>query len=90
VKNGTIMSTIELKAELVDLIKKINNKKLLNAVYVLLTQRSITIQEADFWDELPDEVKKDIEEALKEADEGKFFSHQEVMNEIQEKYKIRL
>jgi predicted AAA+ superfamily ATPase len=90
VKNGPIMSTIELKAELVDLIQKINNKRLLNAVYVLLNQKGKTDQKADFWDELPDEVKTDIEEALKEAEEGKVFSHKEVMDEIKEKYKIQL
>jgi len=37
----------------------------------------------DFWDELPDRVKADIDEAIKQADAGELVSHEEVM----EKYK---
>ena len=37
----------------------------------------------DFWDELPDEIKADIDEAIKQADAGQLLSHEEVM----EKYK---
>jgi hypothetical protein len=37
----------------------------------------------DFWDELPDAVKADIDVAIKQADAGELYSHEEVM----EKYK---
>jgi len=36
-------------------------------------------QQYDFWDELPNAVKADIDEAIKQADAGKLLSHEEVM-----------
>lgn len=33
----------------------------------------------DFWDELPDNVKTDIDAAIKQAEAGKLLSHEEVM-----------
>lgn len=33
----------------------------------------------DWWDELSDDEKADIEEGLDEADKGEVFSHEEVM-----------
>ena len=37
----------------------------------------------DFWDDLPDAIKADIDVAIKQADAGELYSHEEVM----EKYK---
>ena len=36
-------------------------------------------QQYDFWDELPDNVKVDIDEAIRQADAGELYSHEEVM-----------
>ncbi len=36
-------------------------------------------QEYDFWDDLPEEVKNDVEEALIESEKGLGKSHEEVM-----------
>jgi predicted transcriptional regulator len=33
----------------------------------------------DFWNELPDIVKKEIDEAVKQADAGELIAHEEVM-----------
>ena len=34
--------------------------------------------DADWWDSMPDNVKKDVEEAIKQADKGETFTHEEV------------
>lgn len=34
--------------------------------------------EADWWDTMPDNVKADVETALKQADKGELISHAEV------------
>ena len=34
--------------------------------------------EDDWWDSMPDEVKADIEIAIKQADKGEVFTHEEV------------
>ena len=33
----------------------------------------------DFWDELPEKVKSDIDEAIKQADNGQLVAHEDVM-----------
>jgi hypothetical protein len=38
-KKGVSMGTIELKSELISLIEKIEDKKVLSAIYVLLTNQ---------------------------------------------------
>jgi hypothetical protein len=42
-------------------------------------------KETDFWDELPSIVKADVKSALKQSDEGKGKSH----NEVMKKYKFK-
>jgi predicted transcriptional regulator len=34
--------------------------------------------EADWWDEMPDNVKADVEEAIRQADRGETIPHDEV------------
>jgi predicted transcriptional regulator len=34
--------------------------------------------EADWWDAMPDNVKADVETAIKQADKGELISHEEV------------
>lgn len=36
-------------------------------------------QEYDFWDDLPDEVKNDVEQALIESEKGLGETHEEVL-----------
>jgi len=82
------MGTIELKANLHELIDSINDKNILSAIYILLTKKNKT--EIDFWNDLPEVVQNDIKEAIKEADRGDIFTHDQVLNEIMEKYNISL
>lgn len=85
VKKRTTMGTLELKSELINLIEKIEDNKVLNAIYVLLTNKAAAEKQVDFWDELPEVVKDDIDEAIKEADRGEGIPHKEAMKQIRAK-----
>jgi predicted transcriptional regulator len=84
-RKGVNMGTIELKSELISLIEKIEDKKVLSAIYVLLTNQAKAESKVDFWDELPESVKNDIDEAIKEADRGEKIPHKEAMKQIRKK-----
>jgi plasmid stabilization system protein ParE len=56
----------------------------LSAIYVLLTNQAKAESKVDFWDELPESVKNDIDEAIKEADRGEKIPHKEAMKQNQE------
>lgn len=49
--------------------------KTVQMVYAMLEAE----HQYDFWDELPDDVKTDIDKAIKQADAGELLSHEEVM-----------
>lgn len=80
------MSTAELKSNLFKLIDSINDSKTLQSIYTLIKNKGVS--EVDFWDELSDEQKAEIEEAIAEADRGELISHEAVMAEIKERYKL--
>ncbi len=70
------MNAIEIKSDLHKLIDKINDIDLLNALKVLLKNKST---EYDSWDMLPSEVKESIEKGIGEAERGETKAHNEVM-----------
>ncbi len=70
------------KLELVQLILNTDRPSLLEKVSQLLKQE----KEADWWDELPISVQKDIDEAIAEANKGETIPHEEVMKEVRSKY----
>lgn len=80
------MSTAELKSSLYKLIDSINDSKTLQSIYTLISNKGVS--EVDFWDELSDEQKAEIEEAIAQADRGELIPHEEVMAEIKERYKL--
>ncbi len=89
VKKGIIMSTIELKSRLHELIESIEDNKVLSAIYVLLTKKQFKVKDkVDFWDELPEEVKNDIDEAVEEGKRGEVIPHKEAMKQIREKLEL--
>lgn len=47
-----------------------------------------TENQDDFWDELPEQVKKLIEIALKQSAQGLGKSHSQVMAEVKKKYNL--
>lgn len=81
------METSELKKEIIDRINSIDDEKQLLQIEALL-EGLVTNVEIDFWDELPDSVKKEIEEAEKELTEGKGIPHAQVMAEIKARFNI--
>lgn len=80
------MSTAELKSNLYKLIDAIEDSRTLKAIYTLLSKKETT--EVDWWDELSDEQKADIEEGLKDIEEGCTIPHEEVMQEIRTRYNL--
>jgi predicted transcriptional regulator len=78
------MSTIELKSDLHQLIDKINDANILNAVKVLLAKESKT--ESDWAYSLSDDLKSELEESILEADQGKTITHEDAMKQIKSRY----
>jgi predicted transcriptional regulator len=62
------------KVELVKQLLNTNNPSFINHIKALFETQDI-----DLWDEMPIEIKKSVARALKQADEGEFKSHDEVM-----------
>ena len=71
------------KIELVQLILNINKPALLDKIKQLL------IQETDWWDELSEEQKDSIEVGLEQANRGETLTHEQVVNEMKEKYGLK-
>lgn len=77
------MTALELKSDLHILIDKVNDVGLLNKIKMVLSKQ---VNDSDFWDELPEKVKKSIEISLKQADSDEIVSHEKVIHEMREKY----
>jgi predicted transcriptional regulator len=71
------MDVIELRADLHNMIDKITDSNVLNAVKTLLSGR--TVSQSDWWDTISDEEREEIEQGLAEADRGEVIPHEEVM-----------
>ena len=70
------MSTAELK-ELRHEVKRYIDKadeRVVKMVYAMLESDS----ETEWWDEMPDEIKADLEESMSQAARGQVTSHEEV------------
>lgn len=80
------MSTIELKSDILKLINLIEDESFLLAIRILLLKQVPNTETKDFWDDLPIRIRKDIETALIEADNGELIPHEEVMKEMRVKY----
>lgn len=68
------MSLHAEKVKLTQLILTIENKSLIEKIKNL-----IKAEDADLWDELHDDVKADVELAVKELDNGGGISNEQVM-----------
>jgi hypothetical protein len=66
--NATLKQEVLAKIEQAD----VHTLKILNAILD-------TNAQYDFWDDLPDSVKQDVEAAIKESDLGLGKPHQEIM-----------
>lgn len=62
------------KVELVKMIVNTNDKSILDTI-----KKIFIGQKADLWDELDDQVKADVEEAIRQLDRGEGIPHEKVM-----------
>lgn len=68
--------TEELKQSIIQALDQADEKTLRMIQAILQVHL-----EHDFWYDLPEEVKNDVEEAIKESDRGEGKTHEEVMKE---------
>jgi predicted transcriptional regulator len=76
-----IMDIVELRTDLHNMIDKISDSNVLNAVKTLLSGKATT--QIDWWDTISDEEKAEIEQGLAEADRGEVIPHEEVMKKYE-------
>ncbi|MBC7399490.1 MAG: hypothetical protein H7289_06065 [Mucilaginibacter sp.] len=51
--------------------------------------QSQNISGKDFYDDLPQSVKDDIEQGLREIENGNVYAHEDVMKEIKERFGLK-
>ena len=78
------MSTAELKSNLHKLIDKVEDSKILNITYLLLSKTEKGTK--DWWDTISAKEKAAIEKGLKDIEKGKVFSHSKVMKELRTEF----
>ena len=79
-----IMNTAELKSDLYKLIERTEDTGILKALKTILKKQIIVNKkDIDFWNELPADLKFEIEEGLNEIENGEEISHEEVMKKYQ-------
>ena len=70
------MSTAELKELRQEVKRYIDNadEKVVKMMYAMLE----TDAEAGWWDDMPDEIKADLEESIAQASKGRLMTHEQV------------
>lgn len=79
-----IMNLQAKKLELVQMILNTEKPAVLAKVEAVFKKE----KGADWWDELGEDLKAELEESLAEADRGELIPHEEVMKEVRAKYKL--
>jgi predicted transcriptional regulator len=69
----------KIKDQLHEMVDRIDDPEVLYAIRDILTRKN----EPDFWEELPEEVKKSIEIGLHQADNGELIPHEEMMKKYE-------
>lgn len=64
-----------IKLELIEWLTKLEDKETLDYLKIVKDSKS---KEQDWWNDLPDFVKSGIERGLKDIEEGRIASHQDV------------
>jgi len=68
------MNIAETKVELAQRILSTNDKDLINHFKAIFSTR-----DDDWWDTLPDTVKDDVDESLKQVERGETITHKQAM-----------
>jgi hypothetical protein len=79
------MGAEKLREEILRLVSNAD-EEYLKAIHMLMF-RNPQEKETDWYDELDERTKKDIEIGLKQAEEGELIHNDEVMAEVRAKYK---
>jgi len=76
------MSTLEIKGGLYEMISKVNDEKLLMKLYELIADIvTQNLSDTDYWDELSDNQKEELENAIQESyDNTNLVEHEIVIN----------
>lgn len=69
----------DLRKEVIDYIQNADEKTV-KMVHAMLKADA----EEDWWDEMPDDVKADVEAAMQESERGEGMSHEEVKKKYSE------
>jgi len=72
---------IELKYKIAEKIIQSDDDFLLNKIKEL-----VGLSNGDFWDEVPDKIKRDIDKAIEQLDRGEGIPHSNVMAEIKARF----
>ncbi len=80
------------KLNIIQQVLQINDQLLLNSIksmleYGLEKQGIQAEAVTDFWNELTQEQRNNIQQSIVELEEGKGIPHQQVMDEFRKKYK---
>ena len=70
------MNTIELRSDLHELIDRVNDMSMLNAIKTILSNQS---SESDFWKELPLNIQESVKRGMVQIENGETRTHEEVM-----------
>jgi uncharacterized protein YicC (UPF0701 family) len=76
------MNYMELKNKLHEMIDKVDDPEVLYTIKEMLTNQST----GENREELSDEIKKALDEAIESSRNGKVFSHQQAMQLTKEKF----
>ena len=80
------MSTAEIKFQLHQLIENTNDTSLLDKAYTALSKLFTRQHTADWWDTISLEEKQGVEEGLKDIEQGRVYSHGQVMKELKTEF----
>lgn len=79
------MNTAELKNHLHKLIVETDDLDILTKIQTYF--KSLKTKNTDWWDELSDTVKKEIEEGIQQADKGDLIEHKDARKRIDNFFK---
>ena len=69
----------KLRKEVLELIDKADDKSLRIVKAILKIEQEEEAEEGDWWDELPVQIQNMIDKSIKDGDDGKGISHEEMM-----------
>jgi hypothetical protein len=72
------MTIQSLKLEIISRITHVRSKKKLEEIIAIIPKQEPT----DWWDELSEEEKSDIQMSIKESDQGKTISHKDALKSL--------